>query len=169
VNNDVVQSQRNEVTLGVVAEPVEEADKGAAKKKVVSGVAEVALDVVAETVEEEDKSADKEKAAEAVAECGEANDVEKEKSNYIHRSIQSGKGPTVHGFYSERAAAASAKQKQQNRCAANKNEETSKKKKPRSRSSFSSSSSSSNVSSVVSICCLDVKLLFLICIQFQGT
>jgi 4-diphosphocytidyl-2C-methyl-D-erythritol kinase len=64
--------------------------------------------------------------AEAGAESGEAN-VEKEKSDYIRWSIWSGKGPTVHGFYRERAAAASAKEKQQNKCDTNKNKETSKK------------------------------------------
>ncbi len=60
-------------------------------------------------VEVADKGAEKKKVAEAGAESGEAN-VEKEKSDYIHQSIRTGKGPTVHGFYRERAAAASAKE-----------------------------------------------------------
>jgi hypothetical protein len=94
--------------------------------------------------------------AEAGAESGEAN-VVKEKSVYIHRSIWSDKGPTVYGFYKERAAATSAKEKQQNKCDTNNNKESSKKKRHMSRSSSSSSSSSTNVSSLVSICRLDLK------------
>jgi len=81
---------------------------------------EVGFDVVAAPVE----------VAEAGADSGDAS-VEKAKSDYICRSMLSGKGPTV-GFYKERAAAASA-----------------------TRSSSSSSSSSSNVRSSVSACCLD--------------
>jgi hypothetical protein len=89
--------------------------------------AEVGFDVVAAPVEVADKVAENKKVAEAGAESGESN-VEKEKSNYIRRSIWSGKGPTVRGFYRERAAAASAKEKQQNKCDTNKNKETSKKR-----------------------------------------
>jgi hypothetical protein len=94
--------------------------------------------------------------AEAGAESGEAN-VVKEKSDYLRQSIRSGKGPTVHGFYKERAAATSAKEKQQNKCDTNNNKESSKKKRHMSRSSSSSSSSSTNVGSLVSICHLDLK------------
>jgi hypothetical protein len=115
--------------------------------------AEVGFDVVAAPVEVADKVDENEKVAEAGAESGEAN-VKKEKSDCIRQSIRSGKGPTVRGFYKERAAAASAKEKQQNKSDTNMNKETSKKKRCRSRSSSSSSSSSSNVSSSVSICCL---------------
>jgi 4-diphosphocytidyl-2C-methyl-D-erythritol kinase len=114
------------------------------------------LDVVPAPVEVADKVAENMKVTEAGAESGEAN-VENEKSDYIRRSIWSGKGPTVCGFYKERAAAASAKEKQQNKCDTNKNKETSKKKRRRSRSSSSFSSSSSNVSSSVSVCHLDLK------------
>jgi hypothetical protein len=91
--------------------------------------AEFGLDVVAAPVEVADKVAENKKVAEAGVEPGEAN-VKKEKSNYICQSIQSGKGPTVHGFYKERAAAASAKEKQQNKFDINKNKETSKKRDP---------------------------------------
>ena len=84
------------------------------------------------------------------AESGGAT-VEKEKSDYIRRSIRSGKGPTVRGFYQERAAAASAKEKLQNNTVTKTSKEASKKKRRRSRSSSSSSSSSSNVSSSVSV------------------
>jgi len=112
--------------------------------------------VVAAPVEVADKVDGNEKVAEAEAkaESGEAT-VEKEKSDYIRRSIRSGKGPTARGFYKERAAAASAKEKQQNESDTKTSKEASKKKKCRSRSSSSSSSSSSNVSSSVSVCCLD--------------
>ena len=55
--------------------------------------AEFGLDVVAAPVEVADKVAENKKVAEAGAESGEAN-VEKEKSDYIRQSIQSGKGPT---------------------------------------------------------------------------
>ena len=82
---------------------------------------------VAAPVEVADKVDENEKVAEAGAESGEAN-VKKEKSDYIRRSIRSGKGPTVRGFYKERAAAASAKEKQQNKSDTNMNKETSKKK-----------------------------------------
>jgi hypothetical protein len=109
--------------------------------------------VVAAPVEVADKVDGNEKVAEAGAESGEAT-VEKEKSDYIRRSIRSGKGPTVRGFYKERAAAASAKEKQQNESDTKTSKEASKKKRRRSRSSSSSSSSSSNVSSLVSVCCL---------------
>jgi 4-diphosphocytidyl-2C-methyl-D-erythritol kinase len=72
--------------------------------------AEVGFDVVAAPVEVADKVDENEKVAEAGAESGEAN-VEKEKSDYMCQSIWSGKGPTVRGFYKERAAAASAQEK----------------------------------------------------------
>jgi hypothetical protein len=55
--------------------------------------AEVGFNVVPAPVEVADKVAENKKVAEAGAESGEAN-VEKEKSDYIHQSIQSGKGPT---------------------------------------------------------------------------
>jgi len=73
---------------------------------------EVGFDVVAAPVEVADKVDENEKVAEAGADSGDAS-VEKAKSDYICRSMLSGKGPTV-GFYKERAAAASAKEKQQN-------------------------------------------------------
>jgi len=82
--------------------------------------------VVAAPVEVADQVDENEKVSDAGAESGGAT-VEKEKSDYIHRSIRSGKGPTVRGFYKESAT----------------------------RSSSSSTSSSSNVSSSVSACCLD--------------
>ena len=91
--------------------------------------------------------------AEAGADSGEAS-VEKVKSDYIRRSLWSGKGPTVRGFYKERAAAASAKEKLQNKSDTKTSKEASKKKRRRSRSSSSSFSSSTNVSSLVSVCCL---------------
>ena len=69
---------------------------------------------VAAPVEVADKVDENEKVAEAGADSGEAS-VEKVKSDYIRRSLRSGKGPTVRGFYKERAAAASAKEKQQNK------------------------------------------------------
>ncbi len=50
------------------------------------------------------------------------------KSDYIRQSMLSGKGPTVRGFYKERAAAASAKEKQQNERDTKISKETSKKK-----------------------------------------
>jgi hypothetical protein len=65
--------------------------------------------------------------AEAGADSGEAS-VEKVKSDYIRRSLRSGKGPTVRGFYKERAAAASAKEKQQNKSDTKMSKETSKKR-----------------------------------------
>jgi hypothetical protein len=101
MNNDVVLSVCNEVALGVVAEPVEEADKGADKEKIGSGAVEVALGVVVEPVEEADKGAAKDKMAEAVTEYGEDNDVEKGKSEYIPQSVWTDKALTVCGFYSE--------------------------------------------------------------------
>ena len=58
---------------------------------------------------------------------GEAS-VEKAKSDYNRRSLQSGKGPTVRGFYKERAAAASAKEKLQNETDTKTSKEASKKK-----------------------------------------
>jgi len=58
---------------------------------------EVGFDVVAAPVE----------VAEAGADSGDAS-VEKAKSDYIRQSMLSGKGPTVRGFYKERAAATSA-------------------------------------------------------------
>ena len=77
--------------------------------------AEVGFDVVAAPVEVADKVDENEKVTEAGADSGDAS-VEKAKSDYICRSMLSGKGPTVRGFYKERAAAAaaSAKEKQQN-------------------------------------------------------
>jgi hypothetical protein len=60
-----------------------------------------------------DKVDENEKVAEAGADSGEAS-VKKVKFDYIRQSLWSGKGPTVCGFYKERAAAASAKEKQQN-------------------------------------------------------
>jgi hypothetical protein len=155
VNDDVVLSLRNEVALGVVAELVEETDKGADKEKVVSGVVELASGVVAELVEEADKGAARDTVAEVVIEYGEESYVEKGKSEYIHRSVWSGKAPTVRGFYSERAAAAFAKHQQQNsvqskhlkKVSPKKTKESSTRKRCRSRSSSSSSSSSSNASS----------------------
>jgi hypothetical protein len=108
---------------------------------------------VAVPVEVADKVDENEKVAEAGADSGEAS-VKKAKSDYIRRSLRSGKGPTVRGFYKERAAATSAKEKQQNESDTKMSKEASKKKRRRSRSSSSSSSSSSNVSSLVSVCCL---------------
>jgi hypothetical protein len=166
MNNDVVLSVCNEVALGVVAEPVEEADKGADKEKIGSGAVEVALGVVVEPVEEADKGAAKDKMAEAVTEYGEENDVEKGKSEYIPQSVWTDKALTVCGFYSERTAA--AKHQQQNsvqskhlkKVSPKKTTESSTRKRCRSRSSSSSSSSSSDVSSSVSISLLDVKMCF---------
>jgi hypothetical protein len=83
--------------------------------------------VVAAPVEVADKVDGNEKVADAGAEPGEAT-VEKEKSDYIHRSIRSGKGPTVRGFHKERAAAASAKEKQQNESDTKTSKEASKEK-----------------------------------------
>jgi hypothetical protein len=83
--------------------------------------------VVAAPVEVADKVNGNEKVAEAGVESGEAT-VEKEKSDYIRRSIQSGKGPTVHGFYKERAAATSAKEKQQSESDTKTTKEASKKR-----------------------------------------
>ena len=65
---------------------------------------------MASPVEVADQVDENEKVSDAGAESREAT-VEKEKSDYIRRSIRSGKGPTVRGFYKERAAAASAKEK----------------------------------------------------------
>ena len=106
--------------------------------------------MVASPVEVADQVDANEKVSDADAESGGAT-VEKEKSDYIRRSIRSGKGPTVRGFYQERAAAASAKEKLQNETVTKTSKEASKKKRRRSRSSSSSSSSSSNVSSSVSV------------------
>jgi len=89
--------------------------------------AEVGFDVVAAPVEVADKADANKKVSDEGAESGEAT-VEKEKSDYIHRSIRSGKGPTVRGFHKERAAAASAKEKQQNESDTKMSKETSKKK-----------------------------------------
>ena len=71
---------------------------------------EVGVDVVAAPVEVADKVDENEKLAEAGADSGDAS-VEKAKSDYIRQSMLSGKGPTVRGFYKERAAATSAKEK----------------------------------------------------------
>ncbi len=106
--------------------------------------------MVASPVEVADQVDENEKVSDADAESGGAT-VEKEKSDYIRRSIRSGKGPTVRGFYQERAASASAKEKLQNETVTKTSKEASKKKRRRSRSSSSSSSSSSNVSSSVSV------------------
>jgi hypothetical protein len=83
--------------------------------------------VVAAPVEVADKVDANEKVSDADAESGEAT-VEKEKSDYIRRSIRSGKGPTVRGFYKERAAAASAKEKLQNDSDTKTSKEVSKKR-----------------------------------------
>jgi hypothetical protein len=85
------------------------------------------LDVVAAPVEVADKVDANEKVSDADAESAEAT-VKKEKSDYIRRSIWSGKGPTVHGFYKERAAAASAKEKLQNETDTKTSKEASKKR-----------------------------------------
>ena len=58
--------------------------------------------MVASPVEVADQVDENEKVSDADAESGGAT-VEKEKSDYIRRSIRSGKGPTVRGFYQERA------------------------------------------------------------------
>ena len=123
--------------------------------------------MVAAPVEVADQVDANEKVSDADAESAEAT-VKKEKSDYIRRSIWSGKGPTVHGFYQERAAAASAKEKLQNETDTKTSKEASKKKRRRSRSSSSSSSSSSNVSSSVSVF-FGFKHLLWICIQYQNS
>jgi hypothetical protein len=82
---------------------------------------------VAVPVEVADKVDENEKVAEAGADSGEAS-VKKAKSDYIRRSLRSGKGPTVRGFYKERAAATSAKEKQQNESDTKMSKEASKKK-----------------------------------------
>jgi hypothetical protein len=81
---------------------------------------------VAAPVEVADKVDENEKVAEAGVDSGEAS-VEKAKSDYIHQSLWSGKGPTVRGFYKDRAAVASAKEKQQNESDTKTSKETSKK------------------------------------------
>jgi homoserine kinase len=88
---------------------------------------EVGFDVVAAPVEVADKVDENEKVAEAGADSGDAS-VEKAKSDYIHQSMLSGKGPTVRGFYKERAAATSAKEKQQNESDSKTSKGTSKKR-----------------------------------------
>jgi homoserine kinase len=115
---------------------------------------EAGFDVVAAPVEVADKVDENEKVAKAGVDSGDAS-VEKAKSDYIRRSMLSGKGPTVRGFYKERAAATSAKEKQQNESDTKTSKKTSKKRRRQSRSSSSSSSNFSNVSSSVSACCLD--------------
>ena len=88
---------------------------------------EVGFDVVAAPVEVADKVDENEKVAEAGADSGDAS-VEKAKSDYILQSMLSGKGPTVRGFYKERAAATSAKEKQQNESDSKTSKGTSKKR-----------------------------------------
>ena len=83
--------------------------------------------MVASPVEVADQVDENEKVSDADAESGGAT-VEKEKSDYIRRSIRSGKGPTVRGFYKERAAAASTKEKLQNESDTKTSKETSKKR-----------------------------------------
>jgi len=88
---------------------------------------EVGFDVVAASVEVADKVDENEKVAAVGADSGDAS-VEKAKSDHIRQSMLSGKGPTVRGFYKERAAATSAKEKQQNKSDTKTSKETSKKR-----------------------------------------